>query len=84
MHVPSSLLARYTQFFQLPSIQIIELTAEVVNLATDLRAQYSQALRTPDALQVACALAVKADHFVTGDKRLTSIAVVTDLGRSSG
>jgi len=69
----TELLARYNRFFQLPSIRIIELTADVVNLATDLRANYSQSLRTPDALQVACALSAHADQFLTGDKKLSAI-----------
>lgn len=69
----TGLLSSYNRFFQLPSIHIIELTADVVNLATDLRANYSQSLRTPDALQVACALSVQADQFLTGDKKLSAI-----------
>ncbi|MEI6544612.1 MAG: PIN domain-containing protein [Methylococcales bacterium] len=67
------LLAHYNRFFKLPSVHIIELTADVVNLATDLRANYSQSLRTPDALQVACALSAHADQFLTGDKKLSAI-----------
>ena len=58
-----SLLKSYNQFFQLPSLQIIELSADVVYIATDLRANYPNSLRTPDALQIACALTAKADHF---------------------
>lgn len=68
-----SLLESYNRFFQLPSLQIIELSADVVNIATDLRANYSNSLRTPDALQVACALTVNADQFLTGDKKLSAI-----------
>ncbi len=69
----TDLLVQYNQFFQLPSIRIIELSADVVNLATDLRASYSQSLRTPDALQVACAISVNVDQFITGDKKLSII-----------
>ncbi len=68
-----SLLESYNRFFQLSSLQIIELSADVVNIATDLRANYSNSLRTPDALQVACALTVNADQFLTGDKKLSAI-----------
>ena len=67
------LLTTYNEFFQLPSMQIIELTADVVAMATDLRANYSSSLRTPDALQVACALKAKATTFLTGDKKLSGI-----------
>ncbi len=60
----TSLLAAYDAFFaQTP---IVELSAEVVTLATDLRAH--QGLKTPDALQAACALSLGADCvFFTGD-----------------
>ncbi len=69
----TDLLESYNHFFQLPSVQIIELTADVINIATDLRANYSQSLRTPDALQIACALSANADQFLTGDKKLSVI-----------
>jgi predicted nucleic acid-binding protein len=69
----TSLLESYNRFFQLPSVQIIELTADVINIATDIRANYSQSLRTPDALQLACALSANADQFLTGDKKLSFI-----------
>jgi predicted nucleic acid-binding protein len=67
----SDLVARYEQFFQLPSLKIIELTEAVVDRATHLRVRYS--LRTPDALQAACALMVNADKFLTGDKQFLSV-----------
>ena len=69
----AGLLASYDRFFQLSSVQIIELTTDVINIAADLRANYSQSLRTPDALQIACALSAKADQFLTGDKKLSVI-----------
>jgi predicted nucleic acid-binding protein len=49
------------------------LTPDVINLATDLRVAYSNALRTPDALQLACALSANASTFLTGDKKLSVI-----------
>jgi predicted nucleic acid-binding protein len=67
------LLRLYNEFFKLPSLQVIELTEDVINVATDLRASYSSSLRTPDALQLACALKGKADTFLTGDKKLSVI-----------
>lgn len=67
------LLKRYNQFFCMPGLQIIELTADVINRATDLRANYSSSLRTPDALQMACAITANADRFLTGDKKLLAI-----------
>jgi len=68
-----NLLECYNKFFRLPSLQIVELTPDVINLATDLRVAYSNALRTPDALQLACALSANASTFLTGDKKLSVI-----------
>ncbi|TAL45825.1 MAG: PIN domain-containing protein [Methylovulum sp.] len=65
------LLGKYEQFFKLTGLHMIELTADVVNRATDLRANYP--LRTPDALQMASALQANADKFLTGDKKLSFI-----------
>lgn len=73
------LLLRYNNFFKLPSLQIIELTEDVINVATDLRANYASSLRTPDALQVACALKANANKFVTGDKKLAAIQEIEVL-----
>ncbi len=66
----ASLLARYDRFFTSDDVQIIELTHDILHRATDLRVRYT--IRTPDALQAACALSHNAE-FVTGDKRFLSI-----------
>lgn len=59
-----ALLARYDAFFK--QVQIVELSAAVVDAATSLRA--TTGLKTPDALQAACALSLAAPFsFVTGD-----------------
>lgn len=73
------LLAKYHQFFKLPNVQLIELTEDVINIATDLRVNYSNALRTPDALQLACALKANANRFLTGDKKLSVIQEIQVL-----
>lgn len=58
------LLAAYDSFFS--QTAIVELSAEVVTLATNIRA--SNGLKTPDALQAACAMSLGSDCvFVTGD-----------------
>lgn len=60
----AGLLARYEAFFQ--QVQIIELSAAVVDHATRLHATTS--LKTPDALQAACALSLAGPRgFITGD-----------------
>lgn len=57
-------LAAYEAFFA--SVQILELSPAVVDLATYLRARHG--IKTPDALQAACALEWDTGAiFVTGD-----------------
>jgi predicted nucleic acid-binding protein len=75
----TDLLENYNRFFQLPSIQIIELTSDVIDIATDLRASHSQSLRTPDAIQLASAISANADQFLTGDKKLSVIQEIEML-----
>jgi predicted nucleic acid-binding protein len=59
-----ALLANYAAFFE--QVSIVELSAAVVTLATDLRA--STGLKTPDCLQAACALSLGSScRFVTAD-----------------
>lgn len=61
------LVERYRRFFDSTDLLVVELTAEVVERATVLRASYPR-LRTPDALQAACVLSLPAPCiFVTGD-----------------
>ena len=56
----------YDDFFNHPGLEIIEINRRVIELATGLRAKH--ALRTPDAIQAASALAANANaDLVTGD-----------------
>ena len=60
-----TLLASYERFFS-GGVQIVELSAEVIDHATELRAKFG--LKTPDALQVASALRLPGPLiFLTGD-----------------
>ncbi|MGB4116562.1 MAG: PIN domain-containing protein [Polaromonas sp.] len=60
-----TLLAQYDNFFN--QVQIVELSAAIVTHATDIRA--TMHLKTPDALQAACALSLgDSCVFVTGDE----------------
>ena len=60
----SALLKRYNDFFA--AVTIVELKPAVVELATNLRVRHG--LKTPDALQAACALSLLGETiFVTGD-----------------
>lgn len=62
----------YQEFFQSPDIAIVEIDASVIDIATQLRAQYN--LRTPDAIQAASCLSTNQEHlFLTNDKQLSVI-----------
>jgi predicted nucleic acid-binding protein len=72
----AGVLAAYDAFFAATRMVIVELSAAVIDRATELRARHG--LKTPDALHVAAALEAGADAFVTGDegiKRCSEIAV---------
>ncbi len=59
-------LDRFEALFAQPDLLVVELSASVVELATQLRA--NQGLRTPDALQAACCLQLGPDAvMITGD-----------------
>lgn len=60
----TDLLKRYDDFFA--AVKVVELSAAVVELATDLRVRHG--LKTPDALQAACAMTLQSNViFVTAD-----------------
>lgn len=70
------LLDCYDRFFRLPGLEIVELDATVIDIATELRANHPSSLRTPDAIQLACAITSGSDQFLTGDKKLAAIQKV--------
>lgn len=62
----------YRQFFESPSVSIIEIDHQVIDIATRLRSTYN--LRTPDAIQAASCLSTETPHlFLTNDKRFSNI-----------
>ena len=59
-------LDRFEALFAQPDLLVVELSASVVELATQLRANHG--LRTPDALQAACCLELGPEAvMITGD-----------------
>lgn len=72
----AGLLDCYDRFLRLPGLEIVELNATVIDIATELRANHPGVLRTPDAIQLACAITSGADQFLTGDKKLADIQEV--------
>jgi predicted nucleic acid-binding protein len=66
-------LAKFDAFFARPDLVWVELSKNVVELATAIRVKYG--LRTPDALQAASCLQLGARHrFLTGDVAFKRVA----------
>lgn len=69
----ADLLKRYDDFFA--AVHVVELSPAVVDLATELRVRHG--LKTPDALQAACALSLQGDAvFVTADQGFSSVTAL--------
>lgn len=64
----TDLLHRSDGFFSHGELELVEVSAEVIENATELRAKHS--FRTPDAIHLASAILAKADVFLTGDQNL--------------
>jgi predicted nucleic acid-binding protein len=65
-------LAAYDAFFARPDLCWVELTQDVIELATAIRVRH--ALRTPDCLQAASCLQLGEEHvFFTGDAGFTRV-----------
>jgi predicted nucleic acid-binding protein len=62
------LLALYDSFFASPEIKVLEISFEVIEKATELRASLN--LKTPDALHLASGIIARASTFLTGDQQL--------------
>lgn len=66
-------LASFDAFFARPDLVWVELTEDVVELATVVRARHG--LRTPDAIQAASCLQLGHKHrFITGDRTFQQVA----------
>jgi len=74
------LIRRYRNFFYGTRIKTAEITTEIAEQASRLRASYTDInLKSPDAIQIATALQMKADFFLTNDKQLSSISEIKVL-----
>lgn len=71
----TELLALYDKFFTQRLIKVAEVSAHVINRATELRVRYG--FKTPDAIHLATAIEEQADLFLTGDTALTRCPEVT-------
>lgn len=69
----SAILAAFDEFFARDDLIWVELSKDIVELATAIRVKHG--LRTPDALQAACCLQLGARHlFLTGDAAFKKVA----------
>jgi predicted nucleic acid-binding protein len=69
----TDLLRTYDAFFARPDLIWVDLSRDVVELATVIRVRHG--LRTPDALQAACCLQLGEEHrFMTGDATFQRVA----------
>jgi predicted nucleic acid-binding protein len=64
----SALLALYEALFNGQEVHLLEMTPDVVEKATELRARLN--VKTPDAIHLASAIGAKAGAFLTGDRSL--------------
>jgi predicted nucleic acid-binding protein len=60
-----------------PTINIIELNIEIATKAAGFRAKYG--LKTPDSIQIATAIYVSAEFFLTNDNRLKTVKEIETL-----
>lgn len=59
------------------NFDLVRITEKIAKEAADLRSRYT--IRTPDALQIAAAIDVGCQAFLTNDKRLKSVSDLTIL-----
>jgi predicted nucleic acid-binding protein len=62
----AALLARFDATFA--SVRVVEVTAAIIERATELRARHG--FRSPDSIHLATAIEASVDVFLTGDASL--------------
>ena len=75
-----NLVQQYKQIFNSNKIRLIHFSPDVADIFARIRANYS--VKPPDAFQLACASACKADYFVTNDASLINFHI-PDIGKIS-
>ena len=72
------LTERYKLLFEtFPNLEVKTLNENIADIASSLRANYN--INTPDAIQIATSLEVKADIFITNDANLKKISKIKVL-----
>lgn len=69
------LLKDYDDYFVEAAGEIVALSTEVIDCATDIRARYE--FKTPDAIHLAAAVVSHCDIFLTNDHRLDRFSDIT-------
>jgi uncharacterized protein len=64
----ADLLKDYDDFFAYAVAEIVALSREILDRATEIRARYG--FKTPDAVHLAAAVVASCDVFLTNDHRL--------------
>ena len=59
------LLKRYDDFFSTDGLLIVDLSRNIIDIATQIRSDYG--LKTPDALQAACCLSFQSQHILSNN-----------------
>jgi predicted nucleic acid-binding protein len=83
-HGDQEALAGFDSFFASRNLVMLDVSSDVIDLGTELRARYN--FRSPDAIHMATAILIGADVFLTSDKalaRCTEIRVVVLVAESS-
>ena len=69
------LLDVYDRFLGRTNLVLFDVSADVIDRATELRARYN--FRTPDAIHLATALVHRVSVYLTGDKQLARCSEVS-------
>jgi len=70
-----ALLQDFDDYFANTIAEIVPLSRDVVDLATEIRAQYN--FKTPDSFHLAAAVISSCDVFLTNDQRLHRFTGIT-------
>jgi predicted nucleic acid-binding protein len=70
----SILLQDFDDYFANTIAELVPLTRDVVDRATEIRAQFN--FKTPDALHLAAAVLANCDVFLTNDHRLSRFTAI--------
>lgn len=70
-----TLLQDFDDYFANSIIEMVSLRRDVIDRATEIRAQYN--FKTPDALHLAAAVTSNCDVFLTNDQRLNRFTGIT-------